>query len=202
MTRIKELRLQFGITQKELAKKLNIAQNTLSTWETGKFEPDISALNKLGEIFNVSTDYLLGRDVVSAPADDKNGVWIPVLGQVQAGLPTTAVEHIFDYEQISRDMSGTGEFFALRVKGDSMEPKFTEGDVVIVRKQSTASDGDIVIALVNGDDATIKKIKIRPEGIILTPLNSQYEPMFYNNDEIETLPVTIIGKVVELRAKF
>lgn len=70
MTRIKELRLQFGITQKELAKKLNIAQNTLSTWETGKFEPDISALNKLGEIFNVSTDYLLGRDVVSTPADD------------------------------------------------------------------------------------------------------------------------------------
>ena len=200
--RLRELRENLGKMQKVVAYELGIAPNTYSQYESGKREPDRKTLIKIADYFNTSTDYILGRDVSTGPLDDKNGVWIPVLGQVQAGLPTTAVENIIDYEQISRDMSDTGEFFALRVKGDSMEPKFTEGDVVIVRKQSTASDGDIVIALVNGDDATIKKIKIRPEGIILTPLNSQYEPMFYNNDEIETLPVTIIGKVVELRAKF
>ncbi len=200
--RLRELRENLGKMQKVVAYELGIAPNTYSQYESGKREPDRKTLIKIADYFNTSTDYILGRDVSTRPLDDKNGVWIPVLGQVQAGLPTTAVENIIDYEQINRDMSGTGEFFALRVKGDSMEPKFTEGDVVIVRKQSTASDGDIVIALVNGDDATIKKIKIRPEGIILTPLNSQYEPMFYNNDEIETLPVTIIGKVVELRAKF
>ena len=200
--RLRELRENLGKMQKVVAYELGIAPNTYSQYESGKREPDRKTLIKIADYFNTSTDYILGRDVSTRPLDDKNGVWIPVLGQVQAGLPTTAVENIIDYEQISRDMSGTGEFFALRVKGDSMEPKFTEGDVVIVRKQSTASDGDIVIALVNGDDATIKKIKIRPEGIILTPLNSQYEPMFYNNDEIETLPVTIIGKVVALRAKF
>lgn len=200
--RLRELRENLGKMQKVVAYELGIAPNTYSQYESGKREPDRKTLIKIADYFNTSTDYILGRDVSTRPLDDKNGVWIPVLGQVQAGLPTTAVENIIDYEQISRDMSDAGEFFALRVKGDSMEPKFTEGDVVIVRKQSTASDGDIVIALVNGDDATIKKIKIRPEGIILTPLNSQYEPMFYNNDEIETLPVTIIGKVVELRAKF
>ena len=202
MTEWKNLRAKLNLSQSDVAKQLGVTRQAYANYERGVREADYNTLNKLAVIFNVSTDYLLGRDVASAPADDKNGVWIPVLGQVQAGLPTTAVENIIDYEQISHDMSGTGEFFALRVKGDSMEPKFTEGDVVIVRKQSTASDGDIVIALVNGDDATIKKIKIRPEGIILTPLNSQYEPMFYTNSEIETLPVTIIGKVVELRAKF
>ena len=83
-----------------------------------------------------------------------------------------------------------------------MEPKFSEGDVVIVKKQNTADTGDIVIALVNGNDATIKKLKYTKEGLYLLPSNPEFEPMFFSKHEVVTLPVTICGVVVELRAKF
>ncbi len=112
------------------------------------------------------------------------------------------MENIIDYEEIDEALASTGEFFALQVRGDSMEPKFSQGDVVIVRKQDNADSGDIVVALVNGDEATIKRLKKRPEGILLIANNPTYEPMFFSNREIRELPVRVIGKVVELRAKF
>lgn len=83
-----------------------------------------------------------------------------------------------------------------------MEPRIKDGDVVIIRKQNDCNSGDIAVVLVNGDEATVKRIKKRPEGIMLIPSNPAYEPMFYSNEDIEKLPVTIIGKVIELRAKF
>ena len=107
-----------------------------------------------------------------------------------------------DYEEITPEMAASGDFFALQINGDSMEPKISDKDVVIVRKQDDCESGDIAVVLVNGEDATVKRIKKRPEGIILAPTNPQYEPMFYSNADIEKLPVTIVGKVVELRAKF
>lgn len=90
----------------------------------------------------------------------------------------------------------------MQINGDSMEPKFSKGDVVIVRKQDDAESGDIVIAMVNGDDATCKRLKKYQEGIGLVSTNPAYEPMYFSNKEIEEKPVRIIGKVVELRAKF
>ena len=82
-----------------------------------------------------------------------------------------------------------------------MSPRFLEGDVVIVKKQNNIENGEIAIVLVNGNEATVKKIKKMDNGIMLIPLNNSYEPIFYNVDEINTLPVQIIGKVVELRGK-
>ena len=102
----------------------------------------------------------------------------------------------------SPEMARQGEFFALQVKGDSMEPKFSDGDVVIVRKQEDVDSGDIAIILVNGDEATIKKVQKFDGGINLVPTNSAYPVLTYTNKEIEQLPVRVIGKVVELRAKF
>ena len=99
-------------------------------------------------------------------------------------------------------MAKTGEFFGLQIDGDSMEPKFSKGDVVIVRKQNDAESGDIVIAMVNGDDATCKRLKKYQDGIALISTNPTYDPMYFSNKEIEEKPVRIIGKVVELRAKF
>ena len=124
-----------------------------------------------------------------------------MLGYVRAGIPIDAVEEILDYEEITQEMAAQGEHFGLQIKGDSMEPKFSDGDVIIVRKQSNVDSGDIAVVLVNGNDATIKKIKKRPDGIMLIPTNPAYEVMFYNNSEIDSLPVSIIGKAVELRAK-
>ena len=83
-----------------------------------------------------------------------------------------------------------------------MEPRIKDGDVVIVQKQDDCDSGDVAVVLVNGDEATVKRIKKEPEGIMLIPNNPSYEPKFYSNAEIENLPVKILGKVVELRAKF
>ena len=99
-------------------------------------------------------------------------------------------------------MSRQGKFFALKIKGDSMEPKFSEGDVVIVQQQSTVENGDIAVVLVNGGDATVKKFYRSDSGIKLISTNPAYDPFYFTPDEVNTLPVQIIGKVVELRAKF
>ena len=94
------------------------------------------------------------------------------------------------------------DYFGLRIKGSSMEPRMQEGDIVIVRRQETADTGDTVVVLVNGDSATVKKIKFGPSGITLIPTNPSYDPMFYSAEEVESLPVRVIGRVVELRAKY
>ena len=97
-------------------------------------------------------------------------------------------------------MAAGGEYFALRIKGASMEPKLLEGDIVIVRKQNDVDNGDTAIVLVNGEEATVKQIKKTDTGIILVGLNVEvYQPHFYTNEEIEELPIQIIGKVVESR---
>ena len=99
-------------------------------------------------------------------------------------------------------MAKTGEYFGLKIRGDSMEPRICDGDVVIVRQQDDAESGDIVIAMVNGDDATCKRLVKYASSIALVSLNTKYEPMMFTNEEIMSKPVRVIGKVVELRGKF
>ena len=162
-------------------------------------------MQRLADFFGVSVDYLLGRESApdGPPAPSRPGSqWIPVLGRVAAGTPIEAVEDILDYEEIDAQTAGRGEHFALKIKGDSMEPRIKDGDVVIVRKQDDCESGDTAVVLVNGDEATVKRIKKEPAGLMLIPSNPAYEPKFYSKDEIAALPVKIIGKVVELRAKF
>ena len=132
----------------------------------------------------------------------KKAIRVPVLGNVAAGIPIEAIENVIDYEEISEELAHTGDFFALKIKGDSMEPRICNGDVVIVRKQNYAESGDLVIVLVNGDSATCKKLAKYPSGIRLIPFNQAYEPLFYSNEEIENKPVRIIGRVVENRPKY
>ena len=141
------------------------------------------------------------RNFVDAHAPE-DAIRIPVLGYVAAGIPIDAIEDIVGWEDISRVRYGSGEYFGLQIQGHSMEPKISDGDVVIVRRQPDVDSGDIAVVLVNGDDATVKRVKKSPQGVTLIPSNPAYEPMFYSNDEIESLPVQILGRVVELRAKF
>lgn len=194
-SKLKELRKKEGISQQKLADMLNLAQSTIAMWEKGKNSPEYSSLVKIAEIFSVGTDYLTGS---SSP---KPTYRIPVLGYVRAGLPTEAVEAVLDYEDISIPECDYGNYFALRIKGDSMAPRMLEGDTVIVKKQADCQNGDICVALVGSGDATVKKVIKKDSGIILMPLNSSYDPLVFTVDEIETLPVTLVGKVVELRAK-
>ena len=197
--RIRELRCRSGLTQKELSEKLYKSESAIRMWELGKSEPDLQSVKQLAEIFNVSVDYIFGH---SPETTSKSGVRIPVYGNVAAGIPIEAITDIEDYEEIPEELSRTGKFAALKIKGDSMEPKFSEGDVVIVRLQESVDNGEIAVVMVNGDEATCKKIKKTPEGVMLISTNPDYEPMFYSNREIIEKPVRIWGKVVELRAKF
>ena len=132
----------------------------------------------------------------------KKGVTINVLGRVAAGLPIEAIENIIDTEEITEEMARTGNFFGLQIHGDSMLPSICDGDIVIVRQQEDAENGEIVIATVNGTDATCKRLRKYKGGIELIANNPTYEPLEFSNQEIIEKPVRIIGKVVELRRKF
>ena len=201
--RLKELRKQRNMTQEALAALINVDRSSIGKYEgRSAVVPPADVLERIADVFNVSIDYLLGRQDRPDFPVSTGGVWIPVLGRVAAGIPIEAVEDVEDYEEISLDMAKTGEFFALKIQGDSMEPRIKTGDVVIVKQQPDCDNGDVAVVLVNGLDATVKRIKKGPEGIMLIPTNSAYEPMFYSNEDVKKLPVRIMGKVVELRAKF
>lgn len=206
--RIKDLREENGLTQEDLAKKLGISKSTISMYETNKRKPDTTTKEALADLFNVDMDYLYGRSNIKNKTAQiielaSSGVQIPVLGYVRAGYPIYAEENIIDYEEISSIMAAKGDFFGLRIQGNSMEPRMFENDVVIVRKQPDIESGEIAVVLVNGDEATVKKVIKSENGIMLVPLNSNcsYEPHFYTNEEIESCPVIIAGKVVEVRGK-
>ena len=192
---IKELRQKNGLSQMRLAQLVGVHQTAISQWEKGRTAPDRNSLIRLAEIFEVSVDSLISDN----GADDKN--LIPVLGFIRAGMPVEAVENIIGYEKIGKS-ADKSRYFALRIVGDSMMPRFCQGDTVIVRQQNDADTGDIVVAFVGENDATIKKLIKKDSGIVLMPLNSEFEPMMFSNEEVHDLPVSIIGKVTELRARF
>ena len=203
-TRLKQLRKERNINQRELSEYLKVAPSTISMYENGQREPNFEVLEVLADFFNVDMNYLLGKTdkTTKLIIDKPQGLKIPVLGTVAAGIPISAVEDILDYEEVPQSWENQGEFFGLRIKGDSMKPDINDGDTVIVRQQSTANNGDVVIALVNGDDATCKKFEKLDNGIMLISNNSEYSPMYFSNEEVLTKPVVIIGRVVELRRKF
>ena len=189
--KLKELRQQKGMTQSELAKLLKMQRSTLGMYETGKREPNFETLNMFANFFNVDMNTLMDMNNTSNqnPSSPVRSIKIPVLGTVVAGVPLEAVENIIGWEEISPAMAATGEHFALRIKGTSMEPRICEGDIVVVRKQEDIESGDTAIVLINGGEATVKKVKKTEEGIMLIANNmAVYSPHFYSNKEIEELP--------------
>lgn len=205
---IKERRLAMGYTQEELAQKLGLQKSAIAKYENGRVENiKRSVIGEMAKSLECSPAYLMGWDnnitpVSGGTKEEKKGITINVLGRVAAGIPIEAIEDIIDTEEISEAMAATGEFFGLQIHGDSMEPKFSEGDVVIVRQQDDAESGDIVIATINGNEATCKRLRKYRDGIELISNNPNYKPMFFSNEDILRKPIRIIGRVVELRAKF
>ena len=212
MTRFKDLRLQLGLTQEELASKFNDAYgkrygtSSISMFENGKRIPETQSLIDFADFFNVTTDYLLGRPTMPkqiSPLSVHASYKIPVLGKVSAGVPISAIEEILGYEYIEDKYKNDGhEYFALRITGKSMEPTIMDGDIVIVRQQPTADSGQIAIVLIDGQDATAKEIKESQDGITLIGHNvAVYTPHFYSFKQVETMPIQIIGIVIEVRRK-
>ncbi|MCQ2484784.1 MAG: XRE family transcriptional regulator [Clostridia bacterium] len=203
--RIKTRREELHLTQEEIGKRLNLNKSTILRYENGTVKKiKLPILQAVAEVLNVDPDYLaLKTDTMGKFVERvKTAVKIPVLGYVKAGIPIEAIEEILDYEEISSEMASKGDYFGLTIKGDSMEPKFSDGDVVIVKQQETVDNGDIAVVIVNGSNATIKKFYKLDSGIKLISTNPSYDPFFYTPEEVNSLPVQVIGKVVELRAKF
>lgn len=188
-------------SRNDIVDALGFSYTTFTSWETGVNYPRIDKIEMLANYFNISkADLIEDKYKDNSTPPRVKGVRIPILGKVVAGVPLEAIEDIEGYEEITPEMAAKGEYFALRVRGKSMEPFMLEDDIVIVRKQETADSGDIVIVLVNGDEATVKEIKIHEDGLMLIGKNvAVYSPHFYNQKQIEDLPVKIIGKVVEVR---
>ena len=196
---VKKLTEEQGMSMSELARRVGTAKSAISRYFNGTREFPLNKVEEFASALHTTPDFLLGMEY---EPQTQQGLQIPVLGNVAAGIPISAVEDILDYEEIPQSWKSQGEFFGLRIKGDSMEPRMESGDVVIVKQQSDANSGDTVIVLVNGDDATCKKLQKTDNGIMLVSTNPKYPPMFYSNDEIVTKPVVILGKVVELRQKY
>lgn len=202
--KLKYLRKRDHYTQETLAKTIKVERSSVGKYETGTM-PSMDVLQRIAQCFNVTVDSLIDNSsalqtIASIPKP--RGVKIPVLGVVTAGIPIEAIEDIIDYEEISEDMARNGEYFGLLIRGDSMTPTIQNGDIVIVRRQPDVESGETAIVMVNGDEATCKKVVKQKQGISLVANNPDYEPRFFTNEEIEEIPVRVIGKVVELRRKF
>lgn len=198
MNKLKQIRLSRKLSQKDVGDILNISPQAYGHYERGLRTPSIETFIKLAEFYSVPVDYLLGVN----QDDDDGFLLIPILGSVPAGTPIEAIEEVEEYIDFYPRFVKHGELFGLRVTGDSMEPDIREGDIAIVEKQDFADSGDVVIVRVNGEDeVTVKKIKKSATGIMLIPTNPDYDPLFFTNEQIETLPITIIGKVIEIRRR-
>lgn len=195
--KIKERRLALGWTQEELAQKMGYAtKSSINKIELGLQDIPQSKIAQFADVMFTTTAFLMGWEE-EPPAS--NARRIPVYGRVAAGIPIEAVENIIDFEEIPAGWKG--EYGCLIIKGDSMSPRILDGDRVVVRRQDDAESGDIVVALINGNDGVCKKLIKHDAGITLQSLNPAYEPMFFSKESQESTPVRIWGKVVELRGR-
>ena len=195
--RIKALREELGLKQEELANKMSVSPSSIGMYETNKREPNNELILKLAQFFNVSTDYLLGK----IDTRNNNIVKIPILGTVKAGYDWLAEENIVDYITLKENIPNVGEYYALRITGDSMLPLLAEGDLVIVHDQADVESGQTAVVLINGEEATVKKVIKTKDGIELHAMNPYYPAKKFTFEDMQKIPVKIIGRVREAKIK-
>lgn len=181
--------------------------------------PSIETLKLLANAMNMDLDFLLKQldseqqiylneeeykkqfektDILGNPVAP-----VPLLGSVKAGYNYLAQENWIGTVDVETSLVGDGkDYFALKVKGDSMAPVFIEGDIVIIKKQNDCENNEFAVVIINGDEGTLKKIKKTDNGIILQPLNPAYGPVMYTKEEMETIPIIIVGVVKQLKREF
>ncbi len=207
----------------ELANRTGINKSLISNYLSGAFKAKQDKVSMIAETLGVSEGWLMGYDVSMDRnwLEDENSdvseinidnaryiettiktIKIPVLGKVPAGVPIEAIEDIIGYEEIPASMVKNGDnYFALKIDGDSMYPDYKTGDIIVIRQQNDCNSGDDCVVMVNGDDATFKRVIKQEKGIILKPLNNNYEPYLFDANDIQDKPVRIIGVAVEVRRK-
>lgn len=187
-----------GKDRNDLSRDLDLPYTTITSWCNGEFYPRIDKIQLLANYFSIQKSDLVEEkkktDMLGNPI-----VQIPVLGTVKAGYDYLAQENWEGTIDFDKKIADTGEFFALKVKGDSMVPIFFEGDIVIVKKQNDCENNQVAVVIVNGNEGTLKKIKKTSDGIVLQPFNPAYAPEVYTNKEIKETPIIIAGVFQELR---
>ncbi|MDE6597593.1 MAG: LexA family transcriptional regulator [Clostridia bacterium] len=189
----KRVKKQKKMTIEEIARKANLPKGSVQNIFAGYVpNPRVDTVEAIERALGMSKN----------DRSERNGKWINVYGNIAAGIPIEAIEDIIDQEEITSEMAETGEYIALKVKGSSMEPRIMNDDVVIIKLQETIENGEIAAVLVNGNDVTLKQVKKEDNGLWLIPFNSAFPHFFYTKKECAELPIRILGKMVELRAKF
>lgn len=199
----KNLRYYMTINNKtriDLCRDLDFKYTTFTDWYNGNIYPGIDKIEKIANYFRIEKS-----DLIEDSEKKKNSVNSAVVfiyGSIPAGVPMECIEDIIDTEEIPADMlKGGKQYFGLKVKGNSMEPDYLDGDTLILEKADDCESGDDAVIMVNGNDGTFKRVFKNENGIILQPLNPQYAPLVFTNEQIEDLPVKIIGIVEEIRRK-
>ena len=194
-SRLRQLRKEDNLTQKELAAKLGLAFSTISMYERGIREPDFETTEEIADYFNVSMDFLLGKSTNTAPMGNIIPMpqlnKIPLVGTIACGEPILAAENLEGEVSIPDDIKAD---FALRCSGDSMiDARILDGDIVYIRQQPTVNNGEIAAVLI-GDEATLKKVFISEGTITLLACNSNYQPFVYSGEKLNE--IRILGKAV------
>lgn len=196
-----------NIKASELSVKTGIAKSSLSEYINGKYEAKQDGVYLLSRALNVNEAWLMGLDVPmerisddlkkigAIPLSEIDTIKIPVLGTVKAGYNYLAQENIVDYIAFKVDGTDKENYYALNIVGDSMEPLFDDGDTVIVHKQDDFENGDNCVILINGEEATVKKVYKGNMGLELKAVNPYYPPRIFTKEEIKSLPIKIIGVV-------
>lgn len=206
--RFSELVKNSSIEVSKLAEMLGIkSKSTIYRYMNAEMAPKLTTVKYASEIFNVNPLWLMGYDVDKyVTKKDILGnpvVPIPLVGTVKAGYNYLAQENWIGTVEVETSLVGDGkDYFALKVKGDSMAPVFVEGDIVITKKQNNCENNEYAVVITNGDEGTLKKIKKTDNGIILQPLNPAYGPVMYTKEEMETIPIIIVGVVKQLKREF
>ena len=199
MNRIKKLREEFGYTQQDLANKLDSSKSVIGLYESETRKPSLEILIKLSDIFNCSIDYILCK------TDTRNSIVnvarIPILGTVKAGYDWLAEENVVDYITLKDNIPNINEYYALKVTGDSMLPLLSEGDLVIVHDQDDVESGQTAVVLINGEEATVKKVVKTNEGIELHAMNPYYPVKKFTFEDMKNIPIKIIGRVRQAKIK-
>lgn len=195
--KLKNLRLQNDKTQTDMAKILNVAKSTVSMYERNRREPSADMLKKYAQTFDVTLDYLLGNE---RPVEGQDYITINVYGSIPAGIPIEAIEEITGTEDLSlKEYDKNKTYLGLKVDGDSMYPKYLDGDTVIIEKCPDCETGTDAAVYVNGYEATLKTVIKNENGTItLRPINPTYSPTTYGPGDD---PVKILGVVKEIRRK-
>lgn len=206
--RFNERRIARHLTPDYVEAQLNLPEDYWEDVRDGYVIPDTQLINKLAVLLETTYDYLMGlTDNPEIPLDDRTGVKIKLFGEVAAGIPIKQIDN-FDpddessWEEINRSTAKNGTYFALRIKGDSMATRIQNGDRVIVRYQETVESGQTAVVAINGDTATCKKVIWDEQGgMILMSNNPAYAPRYFTAEQIQKLPVRILGRVVEIRGE-